>query len=109
LGPFAEVRLHFSAGEGWASSSRNPKQKKAPQQRAGEPEPSLGSLRLKCISAEDPAPFKFFVIVGNASVGPFECCFGDNSVQEFPLGIDWRKHLEPRTGCLRLRVQTLTA
>eukprot|EP00449_Zooxanthella_nutricula_P055407 CAMPEP_0198561100 /NCGR_PEP_ID=MMETSP1462-20131121/94896_1 /TAXON_ID=1333877 /ORGANISM="Brandtodinium nutriculum, Strain RCC3387" /LENGTH=111 /DNA_ID=CAMNT_0044291989 /DNA_START=57 /DNA_END=392 /DNA_ORIENTATION=+ len=109
LGPFAEVRLAFTGGDGWARSSRNPKQSKCLQQRVVDPAASMGSLRLKHVGAEDPVPFDFNVIVGNVTVGPFQCRFTESSAEDFPLGIDWREHLEPRTGCLRLRVQALLA
>lgn len=107
LAPFADVRFQFSAGENWASSSRNPKQKKPLHQEPRGPTLSNGSLRLKCIGTSTVS-FKIRIIIGNLSEGPFECHFADTSVQDFPLGVDWRQHLEPRTGCLRIRVQTFT-
>uniref|UniRef100_A0A7S2MRU2 Uncharacterized protein n=1 Tax=Zooxanthella nutricula TaxID=1333877 RepID=A0A7S2MRU2_9DINO len=109
LGPFAEVRMTFSAGEDWGCSNRNPKQKKCVQQVGRAPGAATGALRLKRIGEEDPTPFDFRIVVGHVTVGPFQCRFAGTSTEDFPLGIDWRGHLEPRTGCLRLQVCSFAA
>lgn len=105
LGDLSDVRLTFFAGEGWAASARNPKQRKA---IGGKQDSSQnGSISVKFGHAGDRQIVKFRLFVGAMPQGPFECNLEERSVHEFNLTIDWRKHLE--TGSLPLLLQLVSA
>jgi len=105
LGDFADVRLQFSPGEGWAASGRNPKNKAKSTRPEGKARKvsEHGTVSLKLGDAVCGETLTFYLFVGSMRQGPFECNFAERAVHDLQLSVDWRTHLE--AGCLLLRLQ----
>jgi len=110
VGGIADVRLHFAPGEAWAHSMRCRKSKKAEvKAQDGRVNGSMnGSLRLKLGDLGCDKMMRFYLFVGDVRQGPFECNFAERNVQEFQLGVDWRKHVEKKSDSLCLRLEVLS-
>jgi len=110
VGEIPDVRLHFAPGEAWARSVRSRKGKKTEgkDEHGAARGPMNGTLRLKIGDLGDAAPLTFNLFVGDVRQGPFECDFAEQTVQEFQLDVDWRKHVEKKSESLRLRLEVLS-
>jgi len=110
VGGIADVRLHFAPGTAWANSMRCRKGKRAEvKSQDGMVNGSThGSLRLKLGEFGHDKMLRFYLFVGDVRQGPFECNFAERTVQEFQLGVDWRKHVDRKADSLRLRLEVLS-
>eukprot|EP00445_Apocalathium_hangoei_P089970 CAMPEP_0204214168 /NCGR_PEP_ID=MMETSP0361-20130328/76532_1 /ASSEMBLY_ACC=CAM_ASM_000343 /TAXON_ID=268821 /ORGANISM="Scrippsiella Hangoei, Strain SHTV-5" /LENGTH=286 /DNA_ID=CAMNT_0051178751 /DNA_START=92 /DNA_END=953 /DNA_ORIENTATION=- len=102
LGGCNDIRLHFVPGQDWSTGLQAIGRGRPACEKRGRGD---GLLRLKLDGSGEGVVLKFYLFVGTAKRGPFVCDFSDTPVQEVPLGVHWREHLEANSMNLFLRLE----